>query len=166
MANTEYWENLRRARCILAQEETAHISTQSITRQKTVQLVLTYMWQMGKATGNKDRRFHIGTASDGCSTSPMKSEKSARLTQLDAQDPHDTREDNARTADVTICIIPERTARSLSTVTVRCESQVVGDNVHCVIAWVSNVLFMVVHRNSDTELIEKSITPAFCRHHS
>ena len=74
------------------------------------------------------------SASDVCSTSHMKPEKFAKLTQLDAQDSRDTREDNARTAEVTICIIPEKTARSLSTVTVRQESQVVEDNVHCVTA--------------------------------
>ena len=51
---------------------------------------------------------------------------------------HATREktmhaQKSRTAEVTICIIPERTARSLPTVTVRLETQVIEENVHGVI---------------------------------
>ena len=49
-----------------------------------------------------------------------------------------------RTAEVTICIIPERTARSLPTVSVRLETQVVEDTVS--LPKVSNVLLMVVHQ--------------------
>ena len=69
---------------------------------------------------------------------------------------HATREkimhaQKSRTAEVTICIIPERTARSPSTITVRLESQVVEIKSTVSLPRVSNVLLMVVHHNSHTE---------------
>ena len=42
--------------------------------------------QMGKAKSNKDRRFHIGTASDGCLTLHTKPEKATRI-EADAYGP-------------------------------------------------------------------------------
>ena len=41
---------------------------------------------MGKAKSNKDRRFHIGTASDGCFTLHTKPEKATRM-EADAYGP-------------------------------------------------------------------------------
>ena len=146
---------------LLMKGKSQSTTNRSITRQKPDD---TLLWQVvvklvaAKARANS--KFLI-PASDGCSTSHMKPQKSARLTQLNAQDPRDTREDNARTAEITICIISERTVRSLSTVTVRLESQAVEDNVHCVTVWVSNVLLMVVYRNSDTEPIQEINTTRF-----
>ena len=116
----------------------------------------------GKSQGNKDRRFHIGTASDGCFTSHMKSDKFARLTQFDTQDPHGSREDDARTAEITISKILKGLCSGI---------QVVEDKVHGVISRVWNVLLMVVHHDIRIELNHENDAVGFevqerhfCRH--
>ena len=75
---------------------------------------------------------------------------------------HATREkaihaQKTRTAEVTICIILKRTARSPPTVTVYLETQVVEENVHGV--RLSNVLLMVVRLDVRTELIHENNVP-------
>ena len=119
-------------------------SIESVTRQKPYDTL--FFKQVGvKPSYNKASVKHKTrsiSASDGCSTSHVKSKLSSRLIQPGIEDRalramceiveetsnvdelHATREktlhvQNSRTAEVTICIIPERTARSLPTVIVR-----------------------------------------------
>ena len=82
------WENLRRARCILAHEENSpfFINTEYHPSEDCTTRLNFEHGQMGKAKSNKDRRFHIGTASNGCLILHTKPEKATRI-EADAYGP-------------------------------------------------------------------------------